>query len=468
MDASEQDGLHFQLLRHMEPIIDRRLFFKIAATGVAGYFASPMELAAQSTTTWNPQAKILNTAKNAIFILLAGAPSQTDTFDLKVGPWTPADFAPWTLDGVDWPGGFLPGLGYELYLDRISVIRSCQSTALVHPLLQNWAQIARNPTSATGKIAPNIGSVVALELEKQRTPNQKLPGFLSLNGGGSLAGQGYFSGKYAPFDVTPNANGLANLTNPDGEATFSTRYTMLTAADAQLRSTPSLYGTKLEEMADFYSTARNMMYDANVSNAFRFSSGDQTKYGNNAFGNACVTARNVLMSNLGTRYVQITLGGWDNHQNIYTANGIYRPAGQLDVGLANLIEDLAIIPGSNGNTLLDETLIVVKGEFGRTVGNITSQQGRDHYFVHSTLIAGGGVRGGRGLGKTTSDGAFVEEPGWSEDRPVHAEDIAATIYSALGIDYTTTRHDDPLGRGFEYIPSTGSSYVGTPVVELFY
>jgi uncharacterized protein (DUF1501 family) len=117
--------------------------------------------------------------------------------------------------------------------------------------------------------------------------------------------------------------------------------------------------------------------------------------------------------------------------------------------------------------LLDDTLVVVKGEFGRTVGNITGQQGRDHYFVHSALIAGGGVRGGRVLGKTTPDAAYVEDPGWSEGRPVYAEDIAATIYSALGINYTTTRHDDPLGRGFEYIP-TNTSYVGKPIVELFH
>ena len=111
-------------------------------------------------------------------------------------------------------------------------------------------------------------------------------------------------------------------------------------------------------------------------------------------------------------------------------------------------------------------LIVVKGEFGRTIGNITGQNGRDHYFVHSALVAGGGIRGGNVLGKTTADGAFVEVPGWSEDRPVYAEDIAATIYSALGINYTTVRHDDPLGRGFEYIPTT-SGYVGKPIVELF-
>jgi hypothetical protein len=451
----------------MEPIIDRRLFFKIAATGVAGYFASPMEMFAQNTTTWNPQATVLNTAKNVIFILLPGAPSQTDTFDLRVGPWTPQNFSPTTINGIDWPIGLLPNLAIQFSSGRCSIIRSCQSTALVHPLLQNWTQIARNPTSATGKIAPNMGSIVALEMEKQRASNQKLPGFLALNGGGSLAGVGYLSGKYAPFDVTPNVNGLANLTNPDNQTAFVSRYNTLMLADAQLRSLPGPFGVKVEEMADFYSSARQLMYDPGVTNAFRFAVSDGQKYGNSAFGNACVTARNVLWSGLGTRYVQISLGGWDNHQNIYAPNaGIYPSARQLDVGLANLIADLSVIPGSDGRTLLDETLIVAKGEFGRTIGNITGQQGRDHYFVHSALVAGGGVRGGRVIGKTTPDGAYVEIPGWSEDRPVYAEDIAATIYSALGINYTTVRHDDPLGRGFEYVPSTGS-YVGKPIQELF-
>ena len=450
----------------MEPIIDRRLFFKIAATGVAGYFVSPMEVFPQTTTT-NGSATILNTAKNCIFILLPGAPSQSDTFDLRVGAWTPADFNPTTVNGIDWPGGLLPSLAGQLSLDRFSIIRSCQSTALVHALLQNWTQIARNPISATGKIAPNVGSVVALEVERQRRSNQKLPGFVALNGGGSLAGAGYFSGKYAPFDVIPAANGLANLANQDGNGTFTTRYNMLLAADSGLRVPPSSFGTKVEEMADFYSSARQMMYDPAVIGAFQFNAADQAKYGNTAFGNACLTARNVLWSNLGTRYVQINLGGWDNHQNIYAANrGIYTPARQLDVALANLLVDLATIPGENGRTKLDETLVVVKGEFGRTVGRITSQQGRDHYFVHSALMAGGGIRGGRVLGRTTADGAFIEDPGWSAGRPVYAEDIAATIYSALGINYTTVRHDDPLGRGFEYIPTT-TSYVGQPIVELF-
>ena len=452
----------------MEPIIDRRVFFKVAASGVAGYFVSPMQLTAQTVTT-TPGATILGTARNCIFFLMAGAPSQIDTFDLRVDSWTPADFAPTTINGIDWPNGLLPTLGTQLSLSRFSVIRSCQSTALVHPLLQNWSQIARNPASATGKIAPNIGSVVALEMERQRKAGQKLPGFMSLNGGGSLAGPGYFPGKYAAFDVTPSPGGVSNLSNPDGQAVFTARYNMLLAADAPLRTGPSPYGTAVEEMSDFYSSARTMMYDPAVNNAFRFSTTDQQKYGTSSFGNACVTARNVLAADLGTRYVQITLGGWDNHQSIYVPNrGIYPSARQLDNGLGNLIADLAAMPGSQGGSKLDETLIVVKGEFGRTVGNITAQQGRDHYFVHSALVAGGGVQGGRVLGRTTADAAYVDDPGWSQQRPVYAEDIAATIYSALGIDYKTVRHDDPLGRGFEYIPTTSAAYIGAPVTELFH
>jgi hypothetical protein len=467
MGASEQAGFSLQLLMPMESIIDRRVFFKIAATGVAGYFASPMPTSAQIVTS-SSQATIFGTAKYCIYVLLAGAPSQIDTLDLHVGAWTPQNFAPTTINGIDWPAGLLPNLATQFTANQFSVIRSCQSTALVHPLLQNWNQIARNPTSATGKIAPNVGSVVALELDPQRRAGQKLPGFLSLNGGGNLAGPGYFSSKFAPFDVAPNVNGLVNLSNSDGQAAFTSRYNMLLAMDASLRSGASPLGTGVDEMADFYSSARTMMYDPAVNAAFRFSTTDQQKYGSTGFGNACVTARNIIAADLGTRYIQLTLGGWDNHQNIYAPNaGIYPSARQLDLGFANLIADLAAMPGSQGGTKLDETLIVAKGEFGRTVGNITGQQGRDHYFVHSALIAGGGVRGGRVLGSTTPDAAYVQDPGWFQQRPVYAEDIAATIYSALGINYTTVRHDDPLGRGFEYIPTTTASYIGAPIQELF-
>jgi uncharacterized protein (DUF1501 family) len=121
------------------------------------------------------------------------------------------------------------------------------------------------------------------------------------------------------------------------------------------------------------------------------------------------------------------------------------------------------MPGSEaGKTLLDETMVVVLSEFGRTPGPLTSQNGRDHYLRMSTVFAGGGTRGGKVIGKTDATGANVVEYGWKANRDVRPEDVTASIYSALGIDYTTIRRDDPLGRGFEYVP--GSEYrAGGPI-----
>src|SRR5205823_1117921 len=102
--------------------------------------------------------------------------------------------------------------------------------------------------------------------------------------------------------------------------------------------------------------------------------------------------------------------------------------------------------------MLDETMIVVLGEFGRTVGGLTGSGGRDHMTRMSIALAGGGVRGGTIIGTTDPTGATAAEYGWSANRDVRPEDLTSTIYSALGIDYTTVRRDDPLGRGFEYVP----------------
>src|SRR5262249_22519212 len=93
MGAPKQDRFSFQLLKSRKSSFDRRIFFKIAATGVAGYFVSPLQPMAQTVTT-TPGASILGTAKNCIFVLLAGGPSHMDTLDLRVGSWTPKDFAP--------------------------------------------------------------------------------------------------------------------------------------------------------------------------------------------------------------------------------------------------------------------------------------------------------------------------------------------------------------------------------------
>ena len=157
-----------------EQVINRRIFFEIAGAGIAGYFLSPMDLGAQIAPTTQQPAVLMGTAKNVVFVLLTGAASHVDTFDLKVGSWTPANFAPTSLNGVDFPAGLLPALTSQF--DRIALVRSCQSNALVHSLLQTWNQIARNPASSSAGIAPNIGSVVAMEADLYADPAKFCPG----------------------------------------------------------------------------------------------------------------------------------------------------------------------------------------------------------------------------------------------------------------------------------------------------
>lgn len=445
------------------PGLGRRDFFKIAGTGVAGYFLAPMlKPAAVFAQSYPPH--LVGSAKYCIFILLAGSPSGVDTFDMKLGSWTPSDFNPTTFNGILFPQGLMPTLAGQM--DKLAIVRSLRTSALVHPLVQTWTQIARNPSAALGKIAPNIGSVVALELESQRKPNQKLPGFISLNTNGNISGQGYFNARYAPFDITAAPTGLTTLTNPDGQDAFASRYGMMQQIDGGLRANSPL-GEDVVAMDGFYQQSKDMMYNPEVSAVFQFSAEEQQRYGNNGFGNSCIVARNLVTADLGTRYIQINLGGWDNHTNIYgKPAGIYGPATQFDSGLGNLLLDLAKQPGSNGGSKLDETLIVTMGEFGRTVGQLTSGEGRDHYFQHFAVFAGGGTKGGRAIGTTTSDGSTVDKPGWSQDRIMGTEDVAATVYAALGIDYTKTRRDDPLGRGFEYIPFA-SEGIWYPILEVF-
>ena len=101
--------------------------------------------------------------------------------------------------------------------DDFAIVRSMRSHALVHSLAQTWTQIGRNPAAALGNIAPNIGSIVAIEKDKERQPGQIFPAFLALNSNGAV-GPGYLPATYAPFKVTPAAGGIANTTNPDGQA----------------------------------------------------------------------------------------------------------------------------------------------------------------------------------------------------------------------------------------------------------
>ena len=448
------------------PELSRRGFLQIGAGGlVASWFLKSPAAAWAATSA---QVATRNTAKNVIFVFLPGAPSQIDTWDLKEGAWTPADFAPASFGGgLRFPTGLMPNMANRL--GDVAIVRSMMSHALVHGLGQTWLQISRNPTGATGSEAPNMGSIAALELDPQRGAQDVLPSFLSLNTQPSLSGAGYFPSTYSPFVVQPTATGLPSLTHPDGAARFATRWSDLEQLDAVLRSGQPL-GKDASDAVNFYNQAKILIDTPSVNSLFGYSTADAQRYGNSSFGNGCLVAKQVLAGGRGARFIMVSVGGWDMHSNIYdkaAGTNLYTQTAQLDPALASLIGDLKAAPGTTpGKTLFDETLVVVAGEFGRTIGNLNAQRGRDHFAINSALFAGGGVKGGQVLGATDATGGTITDSGVTGRTELRAEDLACTVYSALGIDWTTMRHDDPLGRGFEYVPNAAAG-VYAPIDQLF-
>jgi hypothetical protein len=303
---------------------------------------------------------------------------------------------------------------------------------------------------------------VALEKEGERQPSQVFPTFLALNSAGAV-GSGYLSSSFAPFRINPGTNpslsGLPDTTNADGPTRFENKWSLLSSLDAPLR-VHSPHSVKMDEYDAFYKAGKGLMYNSAVDQAFRFTAEERDRYGNTGFGSACLVAKQVLAASQGTRFITITHGGWDHHQNIYDPGGLDVRSRELDGGLSALLGDL------KASGLLNETLVVVMGEFGRTVGALSPQDGRDHFLQHFVMFAGAGVRGGRTIGSTNETGSATLDSGWSRQRDVRMEDIEATIHSALGINWTTIRYDDPFGRGYEYVPYAKEDIYG-PINELW-
>src|SRR5437764_2801826 len=210
----------------------RRHFMKLAGTSIVASFFADVGSARLLADTTSVKPALRNSARNCILIFLAGAPSQIDTFDLKEGGWTPLDFAPATYGDIRFPQGLMPKTAEQI--DKLAIIRSGLSWAAVHQLAQSWAQIARNPSGATGRIAPHIGAVVSLESQKTRLATDILPGFVFL-GTTPMVKSGYLPASYAPFVVQPTSSGLESLTHPGGAARLSDRWNLIHAIDLDRR-----------------------------------------------------------------------------------------------------------------------------------------------------------------------------------------------------------------------------------------
>lgn len=428
-------------------IIERRSFCKLGlGFGLSCAMGWVNPVLARETRVKTTYEGARNSARSCLFISLRGAPSHIDTFDLKTGKWTPDWMQPTRLpQGYDWPAGLMPQL--TAHAGKFSIVRSLVHEEAAHERAQYYLETGRRLNPGLRNEIPHIGAVIAYDFEKRerRRATDTFPGYVNLSGF-SYSETGFLPANYTPFKND------GNLYSPDGQQEFDARLQILKVLN-EGEAAPYRQPLPL-----FQEQAERMVKDPMTLPTFgvEWMGADHKRYGDDYFAYNLVVARNILRADRGTRYIEVSQFGWDHHQEIYTSKedyGFRSLSRKLDQGLSALLTDLSATPGSEaGKSLLDETLIVVAGEFGRTVGNLNEQAGRDHYpDAFSALFAGGGVKGGRVIGATDQTGGRVVDPGWSHGRPVHLPDLITTIYSALGIEYSTVVFDTPSGRPFLYV-----------------
>ena len=433
------------------PQLTRRDFFRVGGVGVAGYTLLP------TLQPYNVEAssrvKPRNTAEFVIFLFLEGGPSQVDTFDIKEGPWTPPDFDVRTVGpNLRMPYGLMPKLA-EMK-DEYAIVRSFEAWESAHARGQYYIQVGHVFSPARLKEMPSVGSIVAYELQSQREESDFLPPFVAMNYNTALVGSGMLPATYAPMAMFTKGE-LPFLMAEEEKPTFQRRRDFLDRLDAVLRTGEVSRGRLMEDYADFYQSSYEILDAPEVASIFSVTPEDHERYGNSVTGDACAIARNLVEADAGTRFIAVSQGGWDLHGGAYdkeAKNNQYTLCWDLDSALSSLITDLETRKDEEGRTLLDKTLIVAMGEFGRTPGELTLGKGRDHHrYAGVALFAGAGVAGGKIIGATDDLGSKVTEPGWQWKRSMYPEDVVCTIYSALGIDWSTKITETPSGRAFYYI-----------------
>jgi len=376
--------------------------------------------------------------RNCILVWQAGGPSHIDTFDPK--PDAPADvrgeFKPiaTTVPGLQISEVF-PKLAKVM--DRVTLIRSMTSPEADHGRASHHMMTGYRPSPAL--VYPSHGSVVSKVRESRRG---MLPPYVTIPDDPSFATSGYLTPAYDPFAASgdPNQEGfrVRNLTPPDRLTLdrLIRRRAMVKSLDEFARDVPPTTLTASRDQ--FAEQAYSLMTSSAALAASRVadeSPATRDKYGRTTFGQSCLLARRLVEAGVSV----VTINdrgagplGWDTHaQNFPSIKNNLAPP--LDQGLSALLDDLA------ERKLLDSTLVVMMGEFGRTP-KINPNAGRDHHGrANSVLLAGAGIPGGHVIGKTDAKG---DNP---SDRPVTPADLAAVIYRKLGID-PELKFEAPDGR----------------------
>jgi hypothetical protein len=399
-------------------------------------------------------------AKSCILLFLAGGPSQQETFDLK--PDAPPEVrGPFKPIATNVPGlqicEHLPMLARQA--DKYTIVRSAfnnggvtdtHTDALYLALTgHRWPQLQNDGSPARPDHFPSIGSAVSyLRPATGALPTSvQLPEVFRSDLGGIGQGAGFLGKKYGPFRVLPK-----NLANPRPEDLdykvealarlrdvssdqLDHRRKLLNQVGRQVDLLRTAAGTQMDS---HYEKAFGMIQSSQVRQAFDLTAEPErvrTRYRQDIFGQGSLLARRLVEH--GVPLVTVLWsgsevpGGWDLHYDIVKNAKVLLPI--LDQALSALLEDLS------ARGMLEETLVVCMGEFGRAP-KVEDKGGRGHWGnCYSVLLAGGGIRGGQVYGASDSQAAFPRSHG------VGTSDIVATIYHCLGIN-SETEITDHLGR----------------------
>lgn len=398
---------------------NRREFLYVGVVGTMGLtLGNLLRLEAMAGTSKSGSGPA---AKSVINIYLPGGMAAQETFDPKT--YAPIEYrGPMSSIKTKVPGvQFAETLPQTAQIaNKITVVRSMTHGEADHDRGTHNMFTGYRPSPAIN--FPSFGSVVSHELG----PRNDLPPYVCIpNMPTSFAGTGYLGSAYGPFTLgsDPASSGfkVRDLNLPSGvdEKRFAERKDIRAAVDEHFSMLEK--SDALDGMDSFYQRAYSLLSSDKARAAFAIEKESdklRDEYGRNTAGQRMILARRLVEA--GVRFVSLTYGGWDHHDNIKTAMTNQMP--QFDQAFAALIRDL------EKRGMLDDTLVMVTTEFGRTP-KINGTAGRDHYpKVFSIVLAGGGVK--RGLVHGASD-ATGSEP---ESNPLSVPDLAATVYHQLGID----------------------------------
>jgi hypothetical protein len=416
-------------------------------------------------------------AKNVLYFEISGAISHVEGFDVKDSPGMPKDLDIRKVkNDLHLSHRLFPK--FEKQIDKFAILRSMLSHEEVHFRGQYYVQTGRQLNLAFAREIPAVGSVIASELEARRRPKDTFPVYMSFNLDKAFPGAlntGFLHPRYSVVDINPESAVKGMALDDKAVQLLEERWRLLSKLRESERGRIAKFGRDMSGYEDFYDTAHSLLSDSRWPEAFQISDKDRERYGNNNVGISCILARNVLQQDAGTHYVHICHPGWDHHVYIWdhkAPTNHYKLCEEWDPAFTSLIEDLAATPSktSPAKSLLDETLVVAMSEFGRTPGALNNMAGRDHYNkCFPALFAGGGVKAGSILGRTDSAGEKCLETGWHRKEQPRIENVVATMYSALGIDWTKEIRNTPSGRAYPYVDPLGpAGFIPTDEISAIY